>query len=295
MVLVGDEPSQVDLALLEISDSQFGEDLTPVTFARVNRDNPAPVPGCWAVGFPQFGEAGPVLSGGSRKDTWQVAGDILAGTKRRAELLALQVTSSPQPLPDSPTEPAWQGMSGAVVFATDAQLGELALGVVALHHRPEGESALTVVPIIAVARLAAAADWWQQLGVADPDGLPIHPLPSASDERSSLLAGLVEVPLADGRLPRVAGLDPYSLGTTPSAYGNAETYGQRDEYVPRAIDESLAAALRPGRLVVLVGPSKAGKTRTAFEVLRGHHDWHGALLAPGAAVRGRAGRASRAR
>ena len=77
----------------------------------------------------------------------------------------------------------------------------------------------------------------------------------------------------------MAEIDPYTLGTTPSEYGNAETYGQRDEYVPRTKDEPLAAALCPGRLVVLVGPSKTGKTRTALEVLRGHVDWGGALLA----------------
>ena len=65
----------------------------------------------------------------------------------------------------------------------------------------------------------------------------------------------------------MAELDPYTLGAAPSAYGNAGTFGQRDEYVPRTKDEPLAAALRPGRLVVLTGPSKAGKTRTAFEVV----------------------------
>jgi hypothetical protein len=49
VVLVCDEASQVDLALLEISDPEFGDHLAPVTFARVNRDNPARVTGCWAV------------------------------------------------------------------------------------------------------------------------------------------------------------------------------------------------------------------------------------------------------
>ena len=43
VVLVCDEPSQVDLALLEISDPRFDEHLRPVGFARVNRDSPAPV------------------------------------------------------------------------------------------------------------------------------------------------------------------------------------------------------------------------------------------------------------
>ena len=72
VVLVCDEMSGVDLALLEISDPRFGEQLLPVTFARVDRDSPAPVTGCWAVGFPRFGEAEPVLPGGSRRETWHV-------------------------------------------------------------------------------------------------------------------------------------------------------------------------------------------------------------------------------
>jgi WD40 repeat protein len=189
VVLVCAEPSQVDLALLEISDPRFGEHLRLAGFARVDRDSPAPVPDCWAVGFPRFGEAGPVLSGGSRRETWQVGGEILPGGKLRAGLLALQVTSTPQPVPASLAGSAWEGMSGAVVFATDPDGGELALGVITTHHRPEGESALTVVPVTALAGLAAAADWWHLLGVAGPDTLPALPPPSAADERRSRLAG----------------------------------------------------------------------------------------------------------
>ena len=79
VVLVCDELSRVDLALLEISDPRFGEHLPPVTFARVDRDSPAPVTGCWAVGFPRFGEAGPVLPEGSRRETWQVSRPHPAG------------------------------------------------------------------------------------------------------------------------------------------------------------------------------------------------------------------------
>ena len=101
VMLVCDEPSQVDLALLEITDSRFDEHLRPAGFARVNRDSPAPVTACWAVGFPRFGEAGPVLPEGSRKETWQVTGDILPGTKQRAGLLSLQVPNPPRPLPAS--------------------------------------------------------------------------------------------------------------------------------------------------------------------------------------------------
>ena len=200
VVLVCDEPSRVDLALLEISDPRFGEHLPPVTFARINRDSPAPVAGCWAVGFPRFGEAGPVLPEGSRRETWQVSGHILPGGLRRAGLLSLQVTSTPRSLPASLAGSEWEGMSGAVVFAADAHDGEqAAVGVISTHHRPEGESALTVVPITAIAGLAAAAKWWQQLGVTDPSALPA--LPRQRAQTGPALAGW---PLTEVR-------DPFAL------------------------------------------------------------------------------------
>ena len=187
VVLVCAESSGVDLALLEIRDSGFDEHLPPAGFARVDRDSPAPVLDCWAVGFPWFGEAGPVLPGGSSRETWEVRGDILPGAKLRAGLLSLQVTSSPQT--DSQAGSAWEGMSGAVVFVPDPHDGELALGVVVTHHLPEGESTLTVVPITALAGLSAAADWWHLLSVTGPDTLPVRPPPSAADQRRSRLTG----------------------------------------------------------------------------------------------------------
>ncbi|MGV9678816.1 tetratricopeptide repeat protein [Nocardia sp. NPDC003482] len=70
---------------------------------------------------------------------------------------------------------------------------------------------------------------------------------------------------------RVGELDPYRLGATSSAFGRAGEYGHRDGYVPRTanqVDERLAEALTGNRLVVVVGPSKAGKTRTLFEAIR---------------------------
>jgi WD40 repeat protein len=188
VMLVGDEPSQVDLALLEIRDPKFDDYLPPVTFAQVNRDSPAPVSGCWAVGFPSFAEAGPVLPGGSRRETWPVRGDILPGAKLRAGLLSLLVTSTPQSSP-SLTGSEWEGMSGAVVFATVPDVGELVVGVITMHHRAEGESALTLGPITAIAGLPTAAQWWQQLGVADPETLLVLPPHSAAEQLRSRLTG----------------------------------------------------------------------------------------------------------
>ena len=95
------------------------------------------------------------------------------------------------------------------------------------------------------------------------------------------IADLVDL-VADGQLPRVDELDPYRLGTSPSNYGNRSNYGASDPYVPRTnhdVDQRLGGALVPGGLVVVAGPSKAGKSRTAFEVLR--QRWPAAhLVAP---------------
>ena len=264
VVLVGDELSGVDLALLEISDPRFGEQLPPVTFARVDRDSPAPVTGCWAVGFPRFGEAGPVLPGGSRRETWQVSGHILPGGKRRAGLLSLQVTSTPSA---SLAGSAWEGMSGAVVFAADAHDGEqAAVGVISTHHRPEGESALTVVPVTAVAELAAAARWWRQFGVPGPDTLPVLP-------RQRARAGLVRPASAAGR-PLEEVTDPFILEVHRPVQPEDAPPGLPvlPPYVPREHDQVLGQVVRAaadGRsgIAVLVGGSSTGKTRACWEAL----------------------------
>jgi TPR repeat protein len=90
---------------------------------------------------------------------------------------------------------------------------------------------------------------------------------------------LVAYTSTQDQLPLIPDLDPYTLGANSSAYGNATSYGQRDPYVSRAADKPLRAALVPGCLVVVAGSAAVGKTRTAFEVLREHKDWNGALLA----------------
>ena len=95
------------------------------------------------------------------------------------------------------------------------------------------------------------------------------------------LAGLVDV-LDGDNLPLISDLNPYRLGATPTQFGDKDSYGHRDPYLPRArgeVDTRLRGALQPGRLVLVVGPSKAGKTRTAFEAARDR--WPQArLLAP---------------
>ncbi|MFD7161165.1 tetratricopeptide repeat protein [Kribbella sp. NPDC059898] len=74
-------------------------------------------------------------------------------------------------------------------------------------------------------------------------------------------------------LPAVAQLNPYLLGATSSAYGNAQSQNQ-DAYVRRTanqLDARLTEALSADQLVIVVGPSKAGKTRTLFEAIRNNN------------------------
>jgi hypothetical protein len=105
-------------------------------------------------------------------------------------LIGSQVTGSPQPLPASLAWSVWEGMSGTVVFATDSHDGEQAVGVITTHHRPEAEeSALTIVPITAATGPPTAEEWWRQLGVIDPDALPVQPPLSVAAQRRSRLSG----------------------------------------------------------------------------------------------------------
>ena len=94
-----------------------------------------------------------------------------------------------------------------------------------------------------------------------------------------------------GRLPRVAASDPRQLGVHPAirvaAPGDQPGHGRRlselPPYVPRDVDEEVREAILDaaghGGLVVLVGGSSTGKTRTAYEAVRSElPDWR--LLHP---------------
>lgn len=174
----------------------------------------------------------------------------------------------------------WAGMSGAVVLAKDR-----ILAVVCSHAAAEGLAALTLTPVVAVARLAderralfeaafgCAFSPTAELPMREETaehGPPIELLPDTLTEQP--IAGLVELQV-HGALPLVEDLNPYTLGASRSGYGDKTSYGDADPYVPRTehlVDQRLRSALQqPGCFVLLVGPAKAGKTRTAFEAIRG--------------------------
>jgi TolA-binding protein len=69
-----------------------------------------------------------------------------------------------------------------------------------------------------------------------------------------------------GRLPTVGEVPPYGIiGVSPSKYLERDP---DPPYVRRDVDEHLDDALVRQRLVVVVGDSKAGKSRSAFEAMR---------------------------
>lgn len=80
--------------------------------------------------------------------------------------------------------------------------------------------------------------------------------------RSGVLRGLLHV----WPLRRIADVDPLTLGVFPPAdAGRGSSLGP---YVARDADDAVREALGEGGLVVLVGPERAGKSRTACEVAR---------------------------
>jgi TPR repeat protein len=275
--------ADLDVAVLEVGDEQgwaIPADLEPPRFGRVDRSHTGELHDCEAVGFPlwQLDPRDHRRNAAELRGTIRVTEDMESGfLVMRDPALAGVGGPGTAGRGEGSEGSLWGGLSGALVFCQG-----LALGVVVEHHPRQGGSAIRILPAERFAAPGAGGDpdiaaVAVALGLPAADELPLaSTLPPA---RTPPLAGLVEVALVDGRLPRVPELNPYTLGATPSEYGNAETYGQRDEYVPRTQDGTLAAALRPGRVVVLIGPSKVGKTRTAFEALRRHDDWSGALLA----------------
>jgi hypothetical protein len=209
--LAGD-PDTVDLALLELDDEVA--ELAPPPVAVVDRGAPVPAPveGCWAVGYPLFQE---VASGaGVVRETAQVWGMILPAENLVGGLLSLQVTSAPRALPprdEALGQSQWSGMSGAAVLA-----GERLLGVVSEHAPRRGESTITVTPLANLGQLpaAAAVRWWTHLG-ADPQRLVMLPARRERAEpayRATLRQLRARTGVLQGREEELAAIAAFAAG-----------------------------------------------------------------------------------
>jgi tetratricopeptide (TPR) repeat protein len=182
----------VDIALLKLTEDAGRLDgFRSRSFGTVDRDTAAFVDRCLAIGFPRFKERATVPGrqdqGKPFRLSAQVGGRIPTGENLGTHLLTLHVGQAPQPLtakPDSQSQ--WSGMSGAVVFAD-----QVVIGVITEHHRPEGDSSLTVVPITAIGDLSDAAEWWRLLEV-NPAGFPRLPVREAPRPRDRMYVWTAE-------------------------------------------------------------------------------------------------------
>jgi len=156
-----------------------------------------------------------------------------------------------------------------------------------------------VVMLLFMTSVVAATVWavlqqlnvgvvWKVLGAAVAAALPaaVVEVRARVDRREQIdrqIAGLMRL-WTPPYGPRVRDVtDPVTLGVTPAAAINQPAEIPPVETVPpyvrRAVDDKLDSVLCQARCIVLVGDSKAGKSRTAFEAMHRHFSKR-LLLAP---------------
>ncbi|GGW12321.1 hypothetical protein GCM10018980_03780 [Streptomyces capoamus] len=162
------------------------------------------------------------------------------------------------------------GFSGAPVWDEE---GDGVIGILNARERSGDPGARgTGTPVTAYAiKTEALLRYWPPLAGQVRE--------QTEHELRARLEARLALPLTvPGELPVVAEVDPYHIGVTPSTYsGHRPGDGRADAYVPRrgpdalleeALDGVVSAAPGSTRLLLLVGPSKSGKSRTLFELLR---------------------------
>jgi hypothetical protein len=171
-----------DLALVEIVDPAFADELPPIGLAAIDRDSPTaePMGRCHAIGYPWFAET---PSPTAVRETVDAIGVLPVASGLAGGLLSVVVSVAPRPLPPEDrrlTDSAWAGMSGAPVVA-----GGRLVGVVIEHAPRAGPSTITAVPLTALQSddqypewgpgVADPAGWWSRLGGGAPAAWPRLP------------------------------------------------------------------------------------------------------------------------
>jgi hypothetical protein len=186
--LVGDADGLgPDLALVEVVDPGFADELPPIGLAAIDRDSPTaePVGRCHAIGYPWFAET---PSPRAVRDTVDAIGVLPVASGLAGGLLSVVVSVAPRPLPPEDwrlTDSEWSGMSGAPVVAAGWLVG------VVIEHAPRaGSSTITAVPLTALQSddthpewgpgVADPAAWWSRLGGPAPAEWPRLPAPPAA-------------------------------------------------------------------------------------------------------------------
>ncbi|MDG4667951.1 bifunctional trypsin-like peptidase domain-containing/SEL1-like repeat protein [Mycobacterium sp. 236(2023)] len=237
------------------------------SFARMRRDRTGVINDCSAVGFPLYQRN----AAESIRDVGEIHGVIyqLDGVASGYLLLREPIvrpfgdsfeyarTSLPSTSKNKRNASPWSGFSGAAVFAQ----GRI-IGVIAEHHGSQGQSAVRIVGIDQLLRsrepkTRAVID---SLGVAEPAWLTSDEIPEIID--------LVDL-IGNCAIVQVNEINAYDVGATRSHYSDG-VLPKADPYIERTsneVDSRLRGAVLGEQLIVLIGPSKAGKTRTAFEAL----------------------------
>ncbi|MDF2049314.1 trypsin-like peptidase domain-containing protein, partial [Arthrobacter sp. Cr_A7] len=258
---------ELDVAVIALDDAPWEAELSAMVFARVDRSRAGMLEDCQAIGFPLFqrdshGPATSEVHGTLYQTDGVESGQLLIRDSNIRPGPPSAQRTPKIPVPQAGLPSPWGGFSGATLFHQG-----LAIGVIIEHHPAQGGSALRATAFDTI----IVTDDPEARRIADALGLPRqNDLVLAAAEPVEPLAGVVER-LAAGDLPLVQDLNPYLAGATESKYGTRESAGTDDPYVARThqdVDARLRESLVPGRMVLLVGPSKAGKTRTAFEAIR---------------------------
>jgi tetratricopeptide (TPR) repeat protein len=296
---VQEASSALDVALLVIpGEPPWGSDLPggPVTFGKVDRERSGQLDDCEAVGYPLWQATG----SGAYWDLAELHGYIYALEGRGSERLVLReprlerVGSSSG---SSAVGKAWQGLSGAAVFYDG-----LLLGIIIEHHPNQGPAAVQVQPIEAVGAIATAAEATASSQAAsgttvdNADTIRLATALALTAPGAFRQVGtaepheLVAQITAGAGLPTIEACDPFIAGVVRTSHDNAG--GAR--YVARDVDEAeLGPALGDNQLIVLLGPSAAGKSRTAIHAARRQLPGYSFLQPqPGVALRSAFGRFS---
>jgi hypothetical protein len=131
---------RIDVAVLvvpfSLGDTQTG--LVPVSFGRVGEQDT--VQRCTALGFPLF-KVRLDMDGSRYRDAEHVDATCAVLSNRREGTLDLKVAAPPADDSDHGRD-AWEGMSGAAVFA-----GGHLVGVVTRHHRTDGPGRIAAIRV----------------------------------------------------------------------------------------------------------------------------------------------------
>jgi tetratricopeptide (TPR) repeat protein len=249
---------ELDLALLKVcGDTDLVPTLPPV-FA--SYDLLGSIPDADAAGFPEAW-----LTETGRLRDYTVRGNL-----RVAVQLGPYAWSVPPA--DKPDDPqGWKGMSGAAVCHAGSDDKLYVLGVV--QQVPADFSG----GLLEVAKISGGFS----------DAAFLGHLRAALGKESGIVAwqifdaGAVRPLTAQYPFPKVGEADCYELlGVAMSELVDRyRSRGALPPYIPRDIDEQIIAALNGSRpFLLLIGPSAAGKTRTAYEMLR--HVPEARLLVP---------------